>query len=517
MVDSNRKRLVAVMAIVIVLVIGAAISPLGSRAAYAQALPDWTVPYRPAMPPAFAGDMVAYADAPRYTLAMTLARGADETMITGHETVRYTNRAPGSALDQVVFRLYPNLPSYGAAMTVENVQVNGAPVEAALDATRSVLSVPLVDPLETGAQVVIDMDYAIRITPGYVGVYVQFSDADGVLALPNAYPVLSVYEPGRGWWQITDHPQGDAVLSETAFFDVQVTAPHDLILAASGSEVDLVANDDGTLTHCYVAPLMRDFALMASTNYVTLRGEQDGVTITLYYDPEQPQSFSSTQAGLDASISARAGLEIVRDAVRIFNASFGPYPFTELDVVQTPTTAGGIEYPGLFVITTSAWNKDVDFFEFVLVHEASHEWWYSLVGNDQTLHPWMDEALAQYAVAVYIREHEGVDAYHAALASYRAQVEQFTADQPDQTIGGPVTAYPNGAYFFMVYQKGPLFFGALEATYGYDRLIDALQAYLAAYRYQIAEPDDMQRSFEATLGTDLTPIFAEWVGNVPVG
>ncbi len=82
------------------------------------------------------------------------------------------------------------------------------------------------------------------------GGYASFPEAylDGVLALPNAYPVLSVYEPGSGWWQVTDHPQGDAVYSETAFYAVSVTAPSDLILAASGSEVDLSANDDGTLT-----------------------------------------------------------------------------------------------------------------------------------------------------------------------------------------------------------------------------------------------------------------------------
>jgi len=328
-----------------------------------------------------------------------------------------------------------------------------------------------------------------------------------VLALPNAYPLLAVYEPGNGWWQVADHPQGDAVYSETAFYRVSVTAPDDLILAASGSEVDLSDNGDGTLTHHYVAPLMREFALFASESYVTLSGEQDGVAITLYFDPDRPQ----------AKAAARAGLQTTQEAVRIFNASFGGYPFAELDVVQTPTGAGGIEYPGVFVVADDIWNPEETFFEFVIAHEAAHQWWYSLVGSDQALNPWMDEALAQYSVAVYIRDREGEAAYRAALESFRAQYAHYIETRDDNVIGEPVTAYPSNAYFFLVYQKGPLFFAALDEAFGYDAVNRMLRDYFAAYRYGIAEPNDMLTGFEGTLGQDLDDLFEAWVGPFAVG
>ncbi len=173
----------------------------------------------------------------------------------------YTNRAI-TALASIVFRLYPNLESYGGDMTVSDVTVDGAPVTPTVDLLRTVLTVPLTAPLLPGNAVTIGMRFAITLTADRAPLYAQFSDLDGVLALPNAYPVLSVYEPGQGWWQVTDHPQGDAVFSETAFYDVNVTAPAALVLVASGSEIGLVANADGTLTHHYVAPLMRDFALV---------------------------------------------------------------------------------------------------------------------------------------------------------------------------------------------------------------------------------------------------------------
>ncbi|MBN1202523.1 MAG: M1 family metallopeptidase [Anaerolineae bacterium] len=477
------------------------------RSVQAQDLEDWAEVYRPALLPDFAGDMVAYADAPRYVVDLSLDVTPDEVTITGHQLVCYTNRAAGVALETIVFRLYPNLESYGGDMQVSGVMVDGVPVESELDDTRSVLRVPLPAALEPGESATVEMDFVTLVSAGVKALYAQFAYLDGVITLPQAYPVLSVYQPGGGWWQATEHPQGDAIFSETAFYEVTVSAPADLILAASGSEIGLSANDDGTLSHRYAAPLMRDFTLMASADYVTAVGQQDGVTITLYYNPDLP----------NAAINASAGLQMAQNAIRIFDTVYGRYPFAELDVVQTPTTAGGIEYPGLIVVATEHWDKADDSFEFILAHEAAHQWWFSLVGNDQLLNPWMDEALAQYSVAVYIRDREGLAGYNGALSFYCQEYSKYVAENPDMVIGLPVTAYEGSAYYYLVYQKGPLFYAALDEAYGYDTVLLMLQDYLDAYRYEIARPDDLLRSFEATLGEELDPLFTEWVGTYPVG
>jgi aminopeptidase N len=211
-------------------------------------------------------------------------------------------------------------------------------------------------------------------------------------------------------------------------------------------------------------------------------------------------------------------LQRTRDSLRIFSAAFGPYPFSELDIAQSPNTAGGMEYPGLFAMSTNIWNTSDPTFGFLVVHETAHQWFYSLVGSDQALHPWLDEAVAQYAVAIYIRDMEGEAAYQTALGSFRALYEAFIVDQPDQLIGEPVTAYPGQAYFYLVYQKGPLLYAALDATFGYEAVLHLLRAYCAAYRYRLATPEDALASFESSLGADLHPLFADWVsGGIPVG
>jgi aminopeptidase N len=474
----------------------------------AQEPDDWTIPYRPALLPDFADEMADQVNAPRYQIDLILTVTPAQAVLDGHQVVTYTNRTTNTTLQEIVFRLYPNLRAYGGTLQVSHVTVGGTPAAPELDETRSILTIPLPTPLAPGNSATIEMDFKTTASAWKLFLYGQFSYLYDVLALPNAYPMLSVYEPGEGWWQATDYQQGDAVFSETAFYTVNIAAPADLVVAASGSEINTATSDDGViLTHTYVAPLMRDFALVASPHYVALKGQQDGVIITVYYDPERPQAL----------VNAQTGLEIAQNSLHIFNTMYGRYPFAELDIVQTPNTIGGIEYPGLVVIADKLWDESGDIFEFMTVHEIAHQWSYSLVGSDQMLHPWIDEALAQYSVAVYIRELEGEWAYDAALDSFRSLYVSYLMLHDDQVIGLPTSAYSEDSYFYFVYQKGPLFYAALADTYGYETTLQMLQTYFAAYRYQIVEPGDMLSSFEETLGQDLDPLFQEWVGTFPVG
>ncbi len=501
------RRFFRVVRFWLALAVALTLAPLSSSLAQAPG-DDPLARFAPAMRPDFIGDLADYPGAPRYAIDLTLALDESGATLDGSQQVRYTNRTP-DALDEIVFRLYPNLRSYGGEMAVSNVTVDGATAETRLDSTRTVLRVALPEPLAPDAETTLALDYEIRVQAERQRLYAQFSSIGGVLALPNAYAVLSVYEPGAGWWDVAAHPQGDAVYSETAFYEVSLSTPESLIIAATGSEISVSEGNAGTLVHHYVAPLMRDFAFFASEQYVTLSGEEGGVTITLYYDPARP----------NAAQNAQIALILAKEAVYVFNEAFGPYPFSELDIVQTPTGAGGIEYPGLFVVADRVWDEAADYFLFVIVHETAHQWWYSLVGNDQTLDPWMDEALAQFAVALFIGKMEGEGAYHASMNSYAEQVSSFTglAVDLDRPIGLPVSDYSGRAYFYMVYQKGPLFFGALVERFGVEAVVAALQDYFAAYRYGIAEPVDMLLSFEQSLGEDLDALFAEWVGDFPVG
>ena len=58
---------------------------------------------------------------------------------------------------------------------------------------------------------------------------------------------------------------------------------------------------------------------------------------------------------------ARAAWEWLAEAVKSYDRRIGPYPFSELDLIETPTTAGGIEYPGLIVVAEGLYESKSEF------------------------------------------------------------------------------------------------------------------------------------------------------------
>lgn len=454
--------------------------------------------FEAAMLPDFAADIAAFPDAPHYTMTVNLALSSDQATFTGQQSVSYTNQTRDT-LTEIVFCLYPNFESYGGVLTVNQVQINGSPIAPSYNSTRTIMRVPLAEPLPPSASVTVDLEYRTIVVNNRVRLYGQFSYINGVVATPNFFPLLSVYEADSGWWENPVQPQGDAVYSETSFFDVTVTAPSDVIVITSGSLSAISPNTDGTRTTRYHAPLMRDFALMASSNFETISDTQNGVQIDIHYLP-------GGRRGADAV------LLYAKAALRFFTELFGPYPYAELDVVETYTNAGGIEYPGLIVVQADAWNSLDAFLEVVVAHEVAHQWWYGLVGNDQTIYPWLDEALAQYTTAIYFGKAYGPGVDEAVLAIYEENWLNYRNQVSDQIIGLPVSAYSTEAYYYIVYQKGPLFFHALAEAYGQDALLAALSDYFMAYRYGIVTPNDLQASLEDSLGVDLDALFTEWVG-----
>ena len=57
-------------------------------------------------------------------------------------------------------------------------------------------------------------------------------------------------------------------------------------------------------------------------------------------------------------------------------------------MVVVPFKLGGMEYPELIFAYPS---------EVAIVHEIAHQWWYGLVGDDQSREPWLDESFATYS------------------------------------------------------------------------------------------------------------------------
>ena len=162
--------------------------------------------------------------------------------------------------------------------------------------------------------------------------------------------------------------------------------------------------------------------------------------------------------------TSRSVGDIAAESVTALGAAFGPYPWTELDVVAVPlgSSVGGMEWPGMVWIEStifeggvpglgdlggsrrrhrgvrgqprrSATCSDVGDIglqlstirEWTVAHEVGHMWWHTLVGNDSITEPVIDEPLAQHAACLVERvppsrrRRSGVRRQHVVPSSRR--------------------------------------------------------------------------------------------------
>jgi hypothetical protein len=458
--------------------------------------PDWTDldAHRRAMRPAYADDIDRLADVTRYWIDLRVDPGSGT--LDGTERVRYTNHEQ-EPLGEIVFRLLPNTPGYGARMSVGAVTVAGSEVEPAVSLSGSAVTVPLAEPLAPGESVELTLTFDGTLpTDGTAG-YAQYGYIEGVLALPNAYPLIPVYDD-EGWNVELAPTHGDATFTDVALYTVRVTLPEDMVLATSGTIVDEVDNGDGTTTYTAASGPMRDFNLVASDAFKTASDEVDGVRVTSYY--------TGTEG------SGRQALDYTAEALRVYQDRIGPYPFNELDVAATPTQAGGIEYPGLIVIAADLYGQEGGFFEFATVHEVAHQWWYGLVGSDQLDEPWLDEALTQYTSLLYYEDRYGPEAAQSVLESaFERPYQRLLENDEDMPAGLPVADYPEALYGAVVYGKGPLFFHELRQKVGDEAFERILRTYFEEHRYGIAYPQDLIEIAERVSGQELDALYQEWI------
>jgi hypothetical protein len=417
--------------------------------------------------------------------------------LTGHQEVQYTNTET-IALNEVQFRLFPNI--LGGKMDVSNLRVDEQSITPKYELNNSLMIVPLSAPLEPGKSVVFKMDFAVTVPQDVEQNYGMLAYFEDVLALAHAYPMIAVYDD-EGWNAEIPSQDGDITYGDAAFFIVKVTAPKGLTLVTSGSEISH-NEDEQTQALSVASGPARDFYLAASAIYEETSQTLGEVTIRSY-------------APAKLKDGAKMALDVSSKSIELFSSLYAPYPYTELDIISTPTLAGGIEYPGLIVITSGLYDiqgnspASRSSMEGVVAHEVGHQWFYNLVGDDQLDDPWLDEALAQFATLEYFADQYGRNGEDGFRAHLESRWERL--DHAKIPISLPVAAYEGGAYGPIVYGRGPLFFVALREEMG-DAVFDQfLRDYTERLSWKIATPEFLQSLAEEHCSCDLDALFQEWV------
>ncbi len=444
------------------------------------------------------------ATSPKYTLAIRI----DYANHSYHATssVNFTNNETTS-LDRLYFRLYPNGgKSYGnGKLVVDEVRVGNNILKTNLSQEDTVLETLLPAPLPIGDQIFVEFDFHGKVpvaSSQLTGIenagYGIFSFFDGVMTLSGWFPILAVYDED-GWNLDPVYSFGDSVFSDGAAYDVSITAPSELVIAASGLEIETVLAENQTRKR-FISGFGRDFALIMSPEFSVQTSEVDGIKVNSYTLPGHAQG------------SAQA-LEITTNAIRLFNQVYGPYPFAELDVVEAPMNyALGVEFPEIFLVNRDLYNTPLAAsFATTVSHETAHQWWYNLVGNDVIEEPWLDEGLATFSSGLYFEEIQGTPAGQG----YTEYLQTRYQENLDRGVDGPIDetlAYYEQSgdprlYSHSVYVKAGLMFTDLRKQIGDEAFFQGLQSYFQQNIYEIGTREEIRSAFEAASGQSLESFF----------
>jgi hypothetical protein len=439
-----------------------------------------------------------------YDLDLALAPG--EENYHGSGRIMFTNNT-GSQLSDLVFRTYPNSDLiYGGELLVNSALVNGEPVSSEVFLSdRTAVRLRLREPLGRDDRVVVELEFTgthpanFGASSRVYGVF-NYVPAEQVLTLANWYPLLAPWRDGS-WDVDAVIGIGDAVVSQTALFEVSITAPAGWQVVATGSQV-LEESLNGQTRRKFVSGPVRDFTISASPNFVLREARAGDVQVRHWGLPDGEERWNEA-------------LQSAVDALSLFAERYGPYPYAELDVVAVPLQlAAGVEYPGVVLMATSQYRENAEspfLLGIVVSHEVAHQWWYAVVGNDVLSDPWLDESLATFSSLLYQQVYQP-RYYPGTLRFYQNRVSELEAEANSTEINQPLSAFQNrpGEYSPVVYTKGALFFVELRERLGDEAFFEGMQSYYGENRYEIALPAELLSAFETGCSCQLHDFYAEW-------
>ncbi len=324
-----------------------------------------------------------------------------------NQNVEYVNNT-NIALDKIYFHIYPNAFSKKefapfekdemnqaypngfneGYIDIKNVLNNNNKLEYEIKGEKNdLLEVKIGRQLKPGEKISIDMKFNVKI-PNSEG---RFGYGENTINITNWFPIACVHDD-RGWNLKSYEAVGDPFYSDTSNFYVKLLIPRKYKVGCTGNIIS-EKSDSEKVFYEIQAKKVRDFAFILSDKFKIKKDTYKGVNINTY--------------NLNEKLSTEV-TKIAKDSISIFSNLFGEYPYDTYSVIASDFYIGGMEYPTLVMIDQSLYNeKDKFLLEYVIAHETAHQWWYSVIGNDEISEPWLDEALTEYSTVLYFEEKYG--------------------------------------------------------------------------------------------------------------
>ena len=219
--------------------------------------------------------------------------------------------------------------------------------------------------------------------------------------------------------------------------------------------------------------------------------------------------LDATGAGHDLKQKFAATPEYMKTMAELAGQAPPNRPYTQLLVPEYEAQ----EAASYSLIGVDALDRDLadPGSEWILVHEAAHQWWGNWVTCATWQDFWLNEGMATYMTAVMLERRHGKAAYQAEIE--RAETRLASArekgfDKPLRWDG----KYPSlGVRRAVQYSKGTLFLNHLRGVMGDAPFWAGIKQFTTTNAGGTVTSMDFERAMQSATSQDLSPLFREWV------
>jgi hypothetical protein len=489
-----------------------------------------------------------------YDMAVSLDENLHQ--LKGTVTINYTNNSPDPLdflwlqLDQNKFtpdsRGTKTMPPAGGrwvgdvdgGFAFEQVLV-AMPGQTAKKASYIVndtrMQIRLDEPVKpNGGTISLKLDYRFKVPMYGADRMSRLEVKQGwIYQIAQWYPRMAVYDDIRGWNNEPYLGSGEFYL-EYGNFTYAVTVPWDMVVVGSGELLNPVEVmtatqlermkkaresdkttyiiepkevgdakktrpvQQGMLTWKFAMENTRDVAWAASKAFIW-----DAARMNL---PEGKTALAMSvyPKESDGNNAWGRSTEYTKACIEHYSEKWYPYPYPA--AVNVAGTVGGMEYPG---VSFCSWKSKKGSLWGVTDHEFGHNWFPMIVGNNERLHPWMDEGFN-----TFINHYSSVAFNNGEYPSDLNRVRNYLfylinenresiATFPDvvQTYNLGFTAYYKPAMGLIILR---------EVILGEDRFDFAFRSYIRRWAYKHPTPMDFFNTMENASGEKLDWFWRGW-------
>lgn len=356
------------------------------------------------------------------------------------------------------------------------------------------------------------------------------------------YPRISVYDKKFGW--TTEQHLDKEFYGDFGTFDVELDFPNDYIVEATGqlkNENEVLPKElkerlhqsnflhrglngigdtlsipikrDGRKTWKYHAKNVHDFAFTADPTYRLDEIYWNGIQCVSVVEERHAPKW-------------KTAAQFTADVIRVYSEDFGMYEYPKMVVADAED---GMEYPMLTLNTGKEPN-----YRGLLAHEIGHNWFYGMLGSNETYRAMMDEGFTQFLTAWSLIKLDGdiykpyqkeskssfIRKYHHPQKSIDLRVKRgylYSAiprvdpalNTHSSDFGGGSVRHGGG--YGQVYSKTATMLYNLEYVLGDSLFLSCMQHYVNKWKFAHPYPEDFRTAFIEHSGTDLNWFFDQWM------